>query len=111
MKNQESRIKNIKIKKDDNVQILLGKDRGKTGKVLRIWSKEEKALVEGINMVKRHVRKTREHEGGVLDLPKPINVSNLAIVCPACKKISRVGFKVEGSKKMRICKKCQEVIK
>ena len=109
--NKELRIKHMKIKKDDKVQLLLGKDRGKSGKVLRVWSKEGKVLVEGTNVFKRHVKKTKQHEGGILDLPKPVDLSNVALICPACKKPTRVGFKLEGKIKTRICKKCGEVIK
>ncbi|MBI4036952.1 50S ribosomal protein L24 [Candidatus Daviesbacteria bacterium] len=100
----------MKIKKDDTVQILLGKDRGKTGKVLRVITKDNKVLVEGVNMVKRHVKKSGQFEGGVLDLAKPVNISNVILVCPNCKKATRVGFKVDNGTKIRICKKCKEVI-
>lgn len=101
----------MNIKTGDIVQILLGKDRGKSGKILRVWTKEHKVLVEGINVYKRHVKKTRQHEGGILDLPKPIDLSNVALVCPSCKKITRVGIKIEAGSKVRICKKCHEEIK
>lgn len=101
----------MKIQSGDNVKILLGKDRGKTGKVLRVFSKENKVLVEGINMYKRHVKKTASHEGGILDIPKPVNISNVALVCPECKKQTRVGIKIEKDIKNRICKKCKVEIK
>ncbi|MFA5932769.1 MAG: 50S ribosomal protein L24 [Microgenomates group bacterium] len=100
----------MKIQTGDNVKILLGKDRGKIGKVLRVWTKEDKVLVEGINMYKRHVKKTAQHEGGILDIPKQINISNVALVCPECKKPSRIGVIFEGEVKSRICKKCKEKI-
>lgn len=100
----------MKIHKNDTVQILLGKDRGKTGKVLRVFPKKDKVLAEGINIYKRHVKKTRQHEGGVIDISKPVNISNVALVCPGCKKATRVGFKIEGKTKVRVCKKCKEII-
>lgn len=107
----------MKIKKDDEVKILLGKDRNKSGKVLRVYTKEDKVLVEGINMYKRHVRKMGEHEGGIVEISKPVNISNVVLVCPNCKKPTRVGFKIEGetkqsfsANKIRICKKCKEAI-
>ena len=100
----------MKIKKNDIVQILLGKDRGKTGKILRVFPKKEKALVEGVNLVKRHIKKMGEREGGILDIAKPVNISNVAIVCPNCKKPTRVGYKIEGNTKMRVCRKCKEVL-
>lgn len=101
----------MKIKREDTVKILLGKDHGKTGKVLRVFGKEDKVLVEGINMYKRHIRKMGQNEGGILDIAKPINISNVALICPSCKKDTRVGFKIEGETKFRVCKKCQEVIR
>lgn len=101
----------MNIKTGDIVQILLGKDRGKSGKILRVWTKEHKILVEGVNVYKRHIKKTSQHEGGILDLPKPIDLSNAALICPSCKKITRVGIKIEANQKIRICKKCHEEIK
>lgn len=100
-----------KIKKDDTVQILLGKDRGKTGKILRVSTKKNAVLVEGVNMYKRHIRKMEGHEGGIIEVTKPLDLSNVALVCPHCKKPTRVGFKVEGDTKVRVCKKCKEAIK
>src|SRR5687768_5733567 len=100
----------LKIKKGDEVKILLGKDQGKTGKVLSVLTKEDKVLVEGINMYKRHVKGRQGIEGGVIDITKPINISNVGMVCKKCKKVTRVGFKIDGESKLRICRKCQEVI-
>ncbi len=101
----------MKIKKSDTVKILTGKDAGKTGQVVRVFSKDNKVLVEGVNLYKRHIRRTGQNEGGILDLPKPLPVSNVALVCPNCKKETRVGYKIEGQEKYRVCKKCKEVIK
>lgn len=101
----------LKVKKGDNVQILLGKDNGKTGAVERVIGKEGKVLVAGINQYKRHVRSYQGMEGGVITISKPVNVSNVAVVCPACKKPTRVGFKVEADIKVRMCKKCGKDIK
>lgn len=104
-------IYSFKIKKGDEVRVLLGKDRGKTGKVMRVLSKESKILVEGVNMFKRHIKKTAQREGGVVEIVKPVNVSNVALVCTNCKKPTRVGFTLDGKTKQRVCKKCKEVIK
>lgn len=102
----------MKIKKGDQVQIQLGKDQGKTGKVLRVFPKEDKVLVEGLNVYKRHVgKKSGAKEGSILEISKPVNISNVILVCPNCKKGTRVGYKIEGKTKTRICKKCKEVIK
>ncbi len=100
-----------KLKKGDKVQILTGKDRGKTGSIERIDLKKEKAFLPGLNVYKRHVKKYRDIEGGVMDLPKPVKLSNLALVCPNCNKPTRVGFKFEGDTKIRECKKCRKEIK
>lgn len=100
----------LKIKKGDTVQITLGKDHGKSGKVLRVLPKESKILVEGVNMYKRHLRKMGQREGGIVDVTKPIDLSNVMFLCQKCKKPTRIGFKIVNSKKVRVCKKCQEVI-
>ncbi|OGE25966.1 50S ribosomal protein L24 [Candidatus Daviesbacteria bacterium RIFCSPLOWO2_02_FULL_40_8] len=99
-----------KIKKDDQVEIMLGKDQGRVGKVLRVFPKEGKVLVEGINSYKKHVKGRQGVEGGIIDIIKPVDVSNVALVCKTCKKATRVGFKIDGESKLRICRKCQEVI-
>ncbi len=98
----------MKIRKNDKVKIIKGKDRGKSGKVLKVFSDAEKILVEGINLYKKHLRPKREGEKGEIVLvPRPVSVANMAIECSACGKPARVGFMKEGEKKMRICKKCQ----
>lgn len=101
----------MKLHKGDEVKVLLGKDNGKLGKVLKILTKDSKALVEGVNVYKRHVRKMNQTEGGILDINKPVNISNLAVICPSCKKPTRIGYKIEDGTKVRVCKKCKEVIK
>lgn len=100
----------LKIKRGDQVQLLLGKDRGRSGKVLRVDPKAGRVLIEGLNTFKRHVKKMQGVEGGIIDIAKPVNISNVALVCPKCKKLTRVGFKIDGTSKLRICKKCKEVI-
>lgn len=110
MKKVKLQIKNYKLKRDDEVKVMLGKDSGKTGKIIKIDRKTGKALVEGVNMVKRHVRSMRGVEGGIVDIAKPVNLSNLQIVCSKCKKITRIGYKIESDKKIRVCRKCGEAI-
>ena len=100
-----------KIKKGDTVQILLGKDRGKNGTVDRVLGKKGKVVVPGVNTYKRHVKKMGQTEGGIIEIIKPVNISNIALVCPNCKKPTRVGFTVEGEMKLRICRKCKKEIK
>jgi large subunit ribosomal protein L24 len=99
-----------KIIKGDNVQILLGRDRGKSGTVERVLGKQDKVVVGGINMVKRHVKGRQGIEGGIIDIIKPLNLSNVSLVCPNCKKATRVGFKITGDTKTRFCKKCGKEI-
>jgi len=100
------------IKKNDIVFVKAGKDKGKKAKVLRVFYAESRALVEGINYVKKHTRKSKDNQqGGIVQRENPIHVSNLSIVCPKCAKPVRVGFsKLADGEKVRICKKCGETI-
>jgi large subunit ribosomal protein L24 len=100
-----------KIKKGDNVVILTGRDKGKRGEVISVMPKEERALVRGINMVRRHQRQSGTQEGGIISKEGPIQISNLAIEDPKDGKPSRVGFKVlADGKKVRIAKRSGEQI-
>lgn len=100
----------MKIKKGDKVKVLSGKDRGKAGKVLQVFPIHEKLSVEGINLHYKNMRPRRQGESGQrIQFPAPLAVSNLALVCPKCGKLTRVGYKkLESGKKLRICKKCKE---
>jgi len=101
----------MKIKKGDTILIISGKDRGRKGKILKAFPREEKILVEGINLKKKHFRPRREGEKGeILQVPAPIPVSNVKLICPKCGKLTRLGFKIIDGKKYRICKKCQSQI-
>ena len=101
----------MKIKKNDLVKMLAGKDSGKTGKVLRVFPEEKKVVVEGLNMLKKHNRPKKEGEKGQrIEMPRKIDISNAMLVCPKCAKATRVGYKTEGEKKMRVCKKCKAEI-
>lgn len=101
----------MKIKKGDTIQVITGKDTGRTGKVDRVYPKSEKVLVESINMYKKHMQKSEQMpKGGVVDMPRPLTVSNVMFVCPKCKKMSRIGFKITDKKKVRICKKCNKAV-
>lgn len=99
----------MNIHKNDTVQVLSGKDRGKTGKVLNVDFKNERVLVENINVYKKRSRPKRQGEKGeIVTLPRPVHYSKVLIYCSNCKKGVRVGFRLEGSnKKTRYCKKCQ----
>ncbi len=100
----------MKIKKGDTVKILLGKDRGKEGKVEFVAGKKNRVFVGGANLYKRHVKKQGTLEGGIIDIPKSLNISNVVLICPDCKKTTRVGFKLVGNEKVRVCKKCTKEI-
>lgn len=101
----------MKIKSGDKVLIISGKDRGRVGKVFKSFPREKKILVEGINLRKKHVKPRREGEKGqIIEMPAPIDVSNVKLICPKCGKPTRVSFKIEAERKFRVCKKCgQEV--
>lgn len=101
----------MKIKKGDKVKILLGKDRGKDGKVEYVLGKNKRVFVGGVNLYKRHVKKQGTIEGGIIDIPKSLNISNVALICPNCNKTTRVGYAMEGTEKVRVCKKCGKEIK
>ena len=99
-----------KIKKGDRVVVLTGKDKGKTGNVTRVWPKECRVLVEGVNIVQRHTRPTQlDPQGGIKNKEAPIHLSNVAVV-DSNGKPTRVGFRVEGDKKVRFAKTTGEVI-
>ena len=101
----------MKIKKGDNVLVISGKDKGRTGKVVKALPKEAKILIDGINLHKKHVRPKREGEKGqVVNVSAPMNISNVKIVCPKCGKATRLGYKIGKDSKERICKKCGQII-
>ena len=102
----------MKIRKGDTVVIIAGKDKGKKGKVRRAWPDEEKVIVDGLNMIKRHSRARRAaRQAGIIDLESPIHVSNVMLVCEKCGKPTRVNFGfLDDGKKVRICNSCQEMI-
>ena len=101
----------MKIKKGDQVKILSGKDRGKSGKVLRVFSQDKKMIVEGLNLIKKHIRPRKEGDKGQrIEVPAKINISNAMLVCSKCGKSARVGYRISGENKVRFCKKCQAEI-
>jgi len=102
----------MKIRKNDTVLVIAGKNRGKTGKVRFAYPKEERLLVEGINFIKRHTRaRGRVRQAGIIQLEAPIHVSNVMLLCSRCNHPTRVGFHfLEDGRKVRICRRCSEVI-
>lgn len=101
----------MKVKKGDTVLITAGKDKGRTGKILKSLIKEEKVLIEQINLKKKHVKAKRQGEKGqVVAMPAPINVSNIKLICPKCGKAVRIGYTIVKGVKSRTCKKCKSQI-
>lgn len=102
----------LKIKKGDTVEVTKGKDKGKKGKVLTVNLSSGRALIEGINLAKKHKRQTRQEEkGGIVSIEMPIAISNIALVCKGCNRKTRVGFeRLKDGTKARICKACKEAL-
>jgi large subunit ribosomal protein L24 len=101
------------IRKNDNVVVMTGKDRGKRGRVLRVVAEKNRVVVEGVNMIKRHTKANpqRQVKGGVVEREAPVHASNVQMVCPECGKPTRLGSKLlEDGRKVRICRKCSEVV-
>jgi len=98
----------LKIRKNDRVKVLQGKDRGKVGKVLRLEPDKGFVFIEGINTIKVHTRAKKQNEpGGIISKEGPVHISNVSVVCPNCNKPARIGFDVSKvGQKVRICKKC-----
>jgi large subunit ribosomal protein L24 len=101
----------MKFKKGDLVTVVRGKDSGKTEKIEKVFSKEGKVLVAGVNQYKRHVKgRMQGQKSEIITLTKPLAVSNIRLVCPKCKKLSRVGYKMIKDGKVRVCRKCNAEI-
>lgn len=100
----------MKIKKGDQVIVITGRDKGKTGEVLKSMPKDNKVLVQGINLVKKHQKPTQENAGGIQTKEAPIHVSNVALIDPKSGKATRVGFKIVNDQKVRVAKRSGEVI-
>ncbi len=99
-----------KLKKGDKVVVLTGKDKGKTGEILKILVKDNKALVGGVNMVRRHTKQTATQEAGIFSKEAPVHLSNLAFADPKDGKPTRVGFQIKDGVKQRVAKRSGEVI-
>lgn len=107
MSRQQAPVK-YKIKKNDSVQVLAGKDRGKSGRVLRVDTAKGRVLVEGLNMVKKAIRpKGQNQKGGITAVEAPLAISKVMIVCKKCGP-TRIGYRLENKQKLRVCRKCGE---
>ena len=102
----------MKIRKNDNVLVIAGKDKGKKGKVRFVYSKDERVVVEGVNFIKRHTRATgKVRQAGVIEREAPVHVSNVLLLCSKCNRPVRIGYSfLEDGRKVRICRSCHEVI-
>lgn len=102
----------MKIKKGDTVRVLSGNDKGKTGEVLEVIPKDSSVVVKGVNVRKKHIKPRKQgEEGGIIPVECAINTSKVNVVCPKCGKPTRIEYKIENDKKVRICKKCGAIIK
>ena len=102
--------KKFKIHKDDTVQVIAGKDKGKTGNVVRVVPAKNAVIVSGINIVKKAMKKrSQQDQGGIVEIEAPLNISNVAIVCKKCGP-TRIGYKLDGDKKLRVCRRCGETL-
>jgi len=102
----------VNIRKNDNVQVVAGKDKGKKGKVRFVYPKKNRILVEGVNFIKTHSRaRAQVRQAGLIEREAPINISNAMLICNRCNQPVRVGFrKLEDNRRVRICRSCSEVI-
>ncbi len=100
------------LKKNDNVVVIAGRDRGKRGRVLRVIPDKGRVVVEGINFIKRHTRANPQKnvKGGIVEREGALHASNVQLVCPECGKMTRIGHTVQGDRKVRICRQCEGVV-
>lgn len=101
----------MKIRKNDTVLVIRGKDRGKKGKVRFVYPVEERVLVDGVNMIKRHSKaRAKARQAGIIELEAPVHISKVMLVCNKCTQPTRVGFRFLEGEKVRVCSSCHEVI-
>ncbi len=97
----------MKLKKNDQIQVTTGKDRGRSGKIEKVFPEKRLILVQGVNQFKKHRKPQGEGKPGeILTLSRPLQVSKVALVCPKCKQPTRVGYRINNDKKVRVCRKC-----
>ncbi|MDI6732923.1 MAG: 50S ribosomal protein L24 [Planctomycetota bacterium] len=100
------------VKKNDTVKVICGESRGKTGKIIRVFPRTERVVVQGVNLRWKHMRRSQQYPRGArIQKEMPVHISNVKLICPQCNKPTRVGYKIaEGGVKNRICKKCLQII-
>jgi large subunit ribosomal protein L24 len=101
----------MKIRKGDKVRVISGKDKGREGIIEKIFTKQDKVVIPGVNIYKKHIKKNEKMpQGGVVELPRPMLACKVQLICPKCGKITRVSYEINKGKKSRICKKCKSII-
>jgi large subunit ribosomal protein L24 len=99
----------MKLKKNDNVIVIAGRDKGKSGVIERVFPTDDKIIVKGIAIAKKHVKPSKKNpQGGIIDINQRIQSSNVMILCPSCSKPTKIGFKETNNQKLRVCKKCSQ---
>jgi len=100
------------IKKNDSILVISGKEKGKRGRVLSVYPLKNSLLIEKINMIKKHMKPSRKYaQGGIIEKEAPVHISNVMLICPKCNKPTRISnTSLQGGKKVRVCKKCREVM-
>ena len=102
--------KKFKIRKDDQVEIIAGKDKGKRGNIIRVIRDKDRVIVAGCNIVKKAMKKrNQQDQGGIVEIEAPLHISNVAIVCKKCGP-TKIGYKIDGDKKIRVCRKCGDTL-
>ncbi|KKU90148.1 MAG: Ribosomal protein L24 [Microgenomates group bacterium GW2011_GWA1_48_10] len=101
----------MKLKKNDKVKIMVGKDRGKEGTIEKVWPRENRITVPGVNLHKRHTKpRAQGQKGQIVEFVRPLPAQNVALICPKCKQPTRIGYKLVKDGKVRICRKCHQEI-
>lgn len=102
--------KKFKIRKDDTVEIIAGKDKGKRGSIVRVLRDKDRVIVSGANLVKKAMKKrSQQDRGGIVEIEAPLHISNVMIICKKCGP-TKIGYKIDGDKKSRVCRKCGEAL-
>lgn len=101
----------MKLKKGDKIKIIAGKDKKREATIEKVYKKSNKILAIGVNIFKKHIKKSEKvPQGGVVELPRPIDISKIIFLCPKCGKTARLGIKIESGKRIRFCKKCKKTV-
>ena len=104
-------LKKSKSRKNDTVEVIAGKDKGKRGTVVRVILKKDAVIVSGVNIVKKAMKKrSQQDQGGIAEIEAPLNISNVGIVCKKCGRPVKIGYKIDGDKKVRVCRKCGDIL-